>query len=76
MVVVVRLDPQALARQEAMLQRIARGVFQVDVAQILLVDGAGILMRQVDARDALVVGREREWNMRGHICGQRVVACL
>ena len=63
---VIRRHVEALAMQEAVLERGAGGLLQFGVGQVLVVGGLHVLMGEVDARDALVVGRER----KRHMCGE------
>ena len=56
-----------------MLERGARGVLEVGVGEVLVEDGLHVVVREVGAADAFVVGGEREGHVRGAVGGEGVV---
>ena len=51
--------PQARTWQEAVFEAVAHQMLQVGIAETVSLDRAHIFMREIDARDTLVVGRQR-----------------
>ena len=58
------LLPEAGAGEEAVLEAGAGHVFEVEVGEVEFERGAGVLVGEVDAGDAFVVGGERDGDVR------------
>ena len=59
---VVGTRPEAGAGEEAVLERGADHLLEIEIGETEVEDGAGVLMGYVDAGDAFVVGGERDRN--------------
>ncbi len=68
----VGLLPKIGAGKECVLERGARTAFQVQIAELVVERSAGVLVRQVDTRDTLVIGGQSEWHVCAEIVGQRM----
>ena len=73
---VVGRRPQARARQEAVFEPVAHQMLQIGIAEVVGLDRAHIFMGEVDARDALVIGRERYRHAESAIERKGVVLAL
>ena len=62
--------PQAGAGQKVVLHAGARQLLQIGIGQVVVKRSAGVLMRDLDAAHAFVVGRERDRHMGGAIEGK------
>ena len=59
--------------EERMLDRVARDLLQVAIAERIVARGAEIFVGEIDARDARVVGREHDRHARRPIGHQRMI---
>ena len=64
---VVRLLPEAGARKKAVLKRGAGHLFQVEIREVEVERGSGVLVGEIDARDALIVCGESHWDTCGTV---------
>src|SRR5258708_20968916 len=81
----IRRAPQTCAAQKAVFQASANHVLEVSVVEIVSLNRADVLMRQVDARDTLVIRRKRhrhakqpvqwEWMIFAGHAEDHVIAC-
>ena len=66
---VVGLLPEAGAGEEAVFEAGAGHVFEVEVGEVEVERGAGVLVGEVDAGDAFVVGGEGDGDFGGAVDG-------
>src|SRR6266700_7210965 len=68
-----KLPALVVGSEERVDQAVAGDRLQGSVAELVLVRGAHVFMREVDARDPGIVGCEHDWHAGGKISGQRMV---
>ncbi|MDX6459813.1 MAG: hypothetical protein QOE55_3510 [Acidobacteriaceae bacterium] len=69
----VLFKPEAGAGEEAVFDASADQALEVEVGEVELEGSAGVLLRDVTARDAFVVGGEGDGDVGGAVVGERVI---
>ena len=64
---------QRLGPGRKLCSRPVRAMFLRSVGEVVFERGAGVLVREVDAGDAFVVGGERDGDVRGAVGGKRMI---